>query len=448
MIRLKAQEKGLSFSLDADPALPGCLIGDEMRIREVLTNLLNNAVKYTERGYVRLTARAGEREGDTVRLVFTVEDSGIGIRRKDMEKLFTKFQRLDMERNSTVEGSGLGLVITRSLLDMMNGTIDVDSEYGKGSVFTVTVPQKIAAEEDENSAAAQPDVEKSILAPEARLLIVDDTKMNLIVTASLLKHTEARVDTALSGAESLELAEKNSYDIIFMDQRMPEMDGTEALRRIRQLKNNNSRIPVICLTADAIVGAKERYLAEGFTDYLTKPVNSRQLEAMLMKYLPRKKFTVVTSQKAEPVPKAPAQPEDDESWAALRAAEIKPETGLMYCQEDETLYRSLLQEFAGNAEEKLAGMRAAFAAEDWKTYGLLVHSLKSTSGTIGATALSEIAAGLEKAANENDAEKIREDHESALELYRKAAEAAEKTAGKSEKQTGSEEVVLEFLPEE
>lgn len=211
----------------------------------------------------------------------------IGIRPEDQEKLFTKFQRVDLQHNSTVEGTGLGLAITRSLLTLMGGEIHLESVYGEGSTFTVTVPQKIRNPEPikdfhtcfrENMAGMRV-YETSFLAPDAQILIVDDTRMNLTVAKALLKKTKTDITTAISGAEAVELAGMMPFDLILMDQRMPEMDGSEAMRLIRKQEGSPNRsTPIICLTADAVIGARERYLAQGFTDYLTKPIDSAALE--------------------------------------------------------------------------------------------------------------------------------------------------------------------------
>ena len=362
MILLRARDKGLDFIVDVDPSLPDALIGDELRVRQIFTNLLNNAVKFTEKGYVRLTVGGAKREDGMLSLTTVVQDTGIGIRDEDLDKLYTKFQRLDMQRNSTVEGTGLGLSITQKLLNMMGGSIEVRSEYGKGSSFTVTIPQSIASgtpigefrKHPANSAQENASRRESFRAPSARVLIVDDTRMNLSVAEGLLKRTEIQVDTASGGAEAIELARQKPYDVILMDQRMPEVDGTDALRRIRALSGGpNSAVPVICVTADAVMGAKERYMAEGFTDYLTKPIDSRALEALLIRYLPAEKVTVVHVE-------APSEGAEEE-LAALRAAGIEPRTGLKYCQEDAALYRSLLCEYARGAAEKTQGLRSALA---------------------------------------------------------------------------------------
>ncbi len=307
MLRYKAQDKKLDLIFDVDKTIPDELKGDEIRVRQVLVNILNNAVKYTEKGSVIMTLK-GEREDDRITLVAAIEDTGIGIREEDKEKLFSKFERLEMERNSTVEGTGLGLVITKRLLDMMGGDISVESEYGSGSVFTVRIPQTIVSEEPIGDFKAHYEAgvqenkvyKESFRAPRAKVLVVDDTKINLTVVKHLLKNTKMIIETASSGKEGVSMAEKTEYDVILMDQRMPEMNGTEALHRIRSTAGAASVVsPVICLTADAVVGARDRYMAEGFSDYITKPVDGYELEKMLMKYLPKDKMVIVREKTGE-----------------------------------------------------------------------------------------------------------------------------------------------------
>ena len=454
MMRFRAQDKGLDYVIDVDASLPDGLYGDKVRVRQIVTNLLTNAVKYTEHGSVSMTVR-GERKGsDTLLLTFIVRDTGIGIRPDDLERLFTKFHRLDLEHNSTVEGTGLGLVITQRLLELMDGTIDVQSEYGKGSVFTVTIPQKIVSEEtvgDDRSTyrenAQEPKAYRAAFrAPSARVLVVDDTKMNLTVAAGLLKQTGMQIDTAGSGAEAVALARETAYDVILMDQRMPEMDGTEALHRIRAIGDGpNTATPVICLTADAVIGAKERYIAEGFSDYLPKPINSIALEKLLMKYLPQEKL--VTAQAEPPHAKEiPAQGADD-GFDALRAAGIDPRIGLQYCQGEEGFYRSLLSEYARGAAEKTESLRRCLDAEDWNEYAIHVHALKSTSRMIGAAALADAAATLEAAANAGDGETVRTAGTAMLETYEATASAIRAAVGAPAPSDGNGDgEIMEFLP--
>ncbi len=303
MISFKARSKNLKFGVDVDESIPDGLFGDEVRIRQVITNVLNNAVKYTEDGSVTLivdTKDPFEKGGSSfTNLVVKVRDTGIGIKEEDLKKLFSKFQRVDLEKNSSIEGTGLGLAITESLLDMMGGKIEVESEYGKGSIFTITLPQKIVS--DEPIGDFKKKVEKSMdnltarkesfRAPNARILVVDDTKMNITVVKGLLKKTEMVIDSASSGKASIDLCRENRYDVILMDQRMPEMDGITAMHIIKEDEGSlNKETPFICLTADAVTGARERYMSEGFTDYLTKPIDSDDLKEKLVESLPAEKI--------------------------------------------------------------------------------------------------------------------------------------------------------------
>ncbi|MBR4947367.1 MAG: response regulator [Clostridiales bacterium] len=461
MTLFKARDKGLDFIIDVDESLPDELFGDEMRVKQIFTNLLNNAVKYTEHGNIRLRL-TGEKEEDVVILSASVRDTGIGIKTEDREKLFNKFQRLDIEHNSTIEGSGLGLVITQRLLEMMGGTISVESEYGSGSSFTVTIPQKIVSDTpvgdfqkrfEENVLGAAV-YRESFRAPKAHILIVDDTKMNLTVVVNLLKNTKMKIDTASSAAGAVALAEINCYDLILMDQRMPEMDGTEALHRIRESASGASKdSPVICLTADAVVGAKERYLEEGFTDFLTKPIDSYALEKMLMKYLPEEKVESVVDDSEPSKNKAEI---NEDGYNALRDAGIEPRVGLPYCQNDEEFYRTLLAEYARGKQEKTETITKSFEAEDWHNYAIYVHALKSTSKTIGALLLSEQAAKLEAAANTGDAAAIRKEHYDMLERYETVtegirafmpAETTSEGANANADASSDDDEILEFLPE-
>lgn len=301
MMALRAKEKNLDFRIENNPSLPKRLYGDELRVRQIIINLLSNAVKYTKKGSVVLRVD-GTWENKDIILKITVRDTGIGIRIEDQQKLFQSFQRVDEKRNINVEGSGLGLAITNQLVQQMGGTISVESEYGKGSVFQAKIIQKVLSAEalgDFSKGYVQPEEEKehyhkSFSAPLAKVLAVDDMEVNLKVFAALLKDTQIQVDTALSGMECLKKLQKEKYDIIFLDHMMPELDGVETLRNMKTLiDNKNTDTPVIMLTANAISGAKEEYLAAGFSDYLSKPLQPKLLEKMVLKYLPKE--LVVTS---------------------------------------------------------------------------------------------------------------------------------------------------------
>ncbi len=452
MISFRAGNKGLDFRVDADASIPDGLYGDAIHVRQILTNLLSNAVKYTDSGSVRLTVRAEEtklKPGETLTLIVSVQDTGIGIREEDIQRLFEKFQRVNLEKTSTVEGTGLGLAITRKLLAMMDGEIHVESVYGEGSVFTVRIPQRVVSCEPIGSPETRFELDlppakpyqESFRAPDAHILIVDDTRMNLTVAVGLLSKTKMRIDTASGGAEAVGLARSTPYDLILMDQRMPGMDGAETLRSIREQPDGaNRETPVICMTADAVQGARERYLAEGFTDYLSKPVAFKALEEMLKKYLPVEKLLAAEDEALSPYPPEGAGLD----W--LREAGVRTDIGLSYCQNDEALYLVILKEFQQSAEEKMQNLRTYYDAGDWKNYSILVHALKSTSRTIGAQELSEMAAALEEAGRREDGNTIRLKHDPMMEQYRHFADTLAQHLN-IEKQDAEAEDILEFLPD-
>lgn len=461
-ILFKAKEKGLRFDLVVDDAIPDALFGDEVRVRQVITNVLSNAVKYTNEGGVELSVRSSAPRnvsaGERIVLTIEVKDTGIGIREEDLGKLFSKFQRVDLKHTSTVEGTGLGLAITQSLLAAMGGEIHAESTYGIGSVFTATLPQRVESPEPIGSVRGK--LEKSVedartyralfQAPDAHILIVDDTRMNLTVAMGLLKKTGVQIDTAMGGAEAVALAQNTPYDLILMDQRMPGMDGTEALRRIRgQEGGKNTTTPIVCLTADAVIGAKERYLAEGFTDYLTKPIDSKALERMLTRYLPQDKVQFVEHDGAgaDEADGRTVRVHAADDYVSLRVAGVSLQDGLRYCQDDEDLYRELLGEYAGSSPEKMRDLQRFFEKHDWDNYAILAHALKSTSKTIGADALSQVAARAEQAAKEGDAASVGQCHARMMAQYDQVVEAIA-LLGLGNEASAQDDDILEFLPDE
>ena len=296
MVYMKACEKGLKLRVVGEERLPKRLYGDEVRVRQIITNILNNAVKYTEQGFVELSVNYRETGTEIIELQIQVKDSGIGIAPENKKYLFSSFERLEKERNRHIEGTGLGLAITKQLLDQMDGAVWVESEVGKGSTFFVALPQTVVSREPigdffshiQNYTVEKEEYKECFQAPDAKVLVVDDVMMNLQVVKGLLRDTKVQVTLAKSGAEALELAEKERYDLILMDHMMPEMDGIETLQKIREGSTSNKQTPIVVLTANAIAGEKEKYLAAGFVDYLSKPVRGKELEKMVMKYLPQK----------------------------------------------------------------------------------------------------------------------------------------------------------------
>lgn len=432
MVSYKAGQKGLEFKMNVDATIPDALYGDEVRLRQVVVNILNNAVKYTPKGSVTFTVKATEQTEHSLYLEFIVQDTGIGIREEDKEKLFGKFQRLDLEKNRNIEGTGLGLAITVRLTEMMAGTISMDSVYGEGSTFTVRLPQLVEKEDpigDFNvriEAALQDEkgYQESFTAPTAHILVVDDNDMNLMVVKSLLEKTRINIHTACSGKECLQLIQDNHYDLIFLDHMMPEMDGLETLARAQKLITSQCKdTPFVALTANAVAGVKEMFLRKGFHDYLSKPVDGKTLEAMVAKYLPPEKII----------------PSSGTATNAAANEQIDLETAMNYCGNDEDMQKKFLTMFVSRREAVSAQLDNDLAAQNIADYTTHVHALKSTALSIGGVKLSECAKALEMAGhaycdgpeNEKDSQLayIQTHHQEALELYQRLSQEAKERFG-------------------
>lgn len=296
MVTCKAEEKGLFFELNVDRNIPRVLIGDEIRIKQIITNILSNAVKYTKEGGITftITSTKSDKRQDEVSLHVEIKDTGVGIKKEDLDKLFIAFERIEEKKNRDVEGTGLGMAIAQSFLNMMGSKINVESEYGVGSVFSFELRQTVVdweaiGEYDEafkQFRSEQKAYKSKFEAPEAKILIVDDTEINLKVLISLLRETKIQIDTADSGDACISKFKTKHYDIIFLDHMMPGKDGIETIKEMRTLNDTaNENTPVICLTANAISGMREKYIEAGFDDYLTKPIDTVKLENMILNYL-------------------------------------------------------------------------------------------------------------------------------------------------------------------
>ena len=301
MIKVKLDAKKLKLLLDFDSNTPKLLHGDEIRIKQIITNILTNSAKYTERGSVtfRVSYEKIPSEPDSVMLKVSVRDTGIGIKPSDMDKLFSKFDRIEENRNRNIEGTGLGMSITKELLDMMGSQLNVSSIYGAGSEFSFSIKQTVVSWEqlgdfEEIQKKTNEEVKEykqKFEAPDANILVVDDNQMNLLVFTRLLKQTKVKIDKAGSGDEAISMIFKKKYDVIFLDHMMPEKDGVQVLRELKEGPvNPNTETPYICLTANAIAGARDEYIKIGFDDYLAKPVNPEELEKMLFEHLPKEKI--------------------------------------------------------------------------------------------------------------------------------------------------------------
>lgn len=421
----RAQSKGLEFNINVNPKTPSLLSGDEVRLRQIINNLLSNAIKYTPSGTVDLLVDfktlPEENSNKRIELVVIVADTGIGIRSDDRGKLFQSFERIDLDRNRNIEGTGLGLNLTKKLVEMMDGRVLVKSVYGSGSVFEVHVPQPVIGDavignfmERHKEFISFNSGVKKFKAKNARLLVVDDVSMNLKVVCGLLKETEIKVDTATNGEDALALVEENHYDLILLDHMMPVMDGIETLQCMKDIKSFDiKKTPVVMLTANAVVGAKDAYIQAGFTDYITKPIREEVLLTTVKKLLPPELIDKVdVAEKNSPM--LTLHSVDDLSGVLDTA------TGLGYCMNDKGFYREMLVEYVKN--DRLADLESSFAKGDFEDYRINMHSLKSTSLTIGAVALSETAKTIEIACKEGNVDFVRSQHEKCMADYKTVLE--------------------------
>ncbi len=482
----RAKSKSLEFIVDVDQALPSVLYGDDVRITQVIMNLLTNAVKYTEEGKVTLSIKEGARDEDAVFIDVQVKDTGIGIKEEDMGKLFESFERLEEKRNRNIEGTGLGMSIVTKLLAMMESELHVESVYGKGSVFSFRLKQYIVDKQPIGDyvkrlekSRNESDNEIHLYAPKARVLVVDDNDMNLKVAKNLMKLNGIVPDQAASGMDAIELIRNNTYDIVFLDHMMPKMDGIETLAMIKEDNLTREGMTIIALTANAVVGAKETYLNAGFDDYLSKPIEVDKLEEKLEKYLPEDIVTWKTKEKPETKPEetvgnknhqseedilefAPSEgdgimefapsggddiiefaptgadgaddilefaPEEsdnssqrvlsvDEKIGQIREMGISVDDGMTYCAGDKEFYVDMLKEYIDSYEEKSQQLNKLFRTKEWSQYQIYVHALKSTSRTIGANDLSELARSMEEASSKGDGEYIGKYHDKLMTDYK------------------------------
>ena len=437
LIRGKAEQKNLEFYVEVQKEIPNQLFGDELRNRQIIGNLLNNAVKYTQEGSVSLkitydTSEPEDGEQNRIELLIQVSDTGIGIRQEDMGKLFGNFERLDLEKNRNIEGTGLGLAITKKLAEAMGGSVEVTSEYGRGSTFSVRLPQKVVDStpigEFEMEAVAETDTQgvymEKFHAPEARILVVDDNNMNLMVVKGLLKKTKVQIVTCNNGRECLERMQKEHFHIILLDHMMPGMDGMEVIKRTQTLENNRcTSTPIIALTANALKGMKEMYLEAGFTDYLSKPVDGEKLEQMVRKYLPEELVHTPEEEVQACSGTSTSNPIVETATEENDTPLIDQNTAMVYCGNDEELYREILDCYCLEKEENQEKMKKCLEDNNLADYRILIHALKSTSLNIGCKSLYNMALELEKACKNNDLDYVKENHAACMELYDRVVEA-------------------------
>ncbi len=410
-VRLKGTE--VNLEADIDKNVPSLLYGDSVRVKQVLINIIGNAVKFTKKGYIKLSVTSEYCDDTKVKLIFGVKDTGIGIKKEDMAKLFGAFNQVDTKKNRAVQGTGLGLVISKNICELMGGSIEVESVYGEGTVFIVNIIQKVLDKKPldiSKSNEIHNNELKKIFKPSdidsimgKKVLVVDDNSVNLVIAKELLQPYKLEVDIASSGKEALAKVTENKYDIIFMDHMMPEMDGVETTREIRKMDIPYcKKVPVVALTANAVYGAREELIESGFCDYLAKPIDVKQFEAVLHKYL----GNISADKYSENI-----EAENITSMKIAATAEISINgidavNAMSKMNLNETTYFSILKTYYVDLPAALKRIIEAKAQGDIKKFTIDVHGVKSSSASVGAMELSELARQLELAGKEENLEFI------------------------------------------
>ena len=468
MLKERACSKGLSYETIIDENVPDHINTDEVRIKQILINLINNGIKYTESGSITLRLYGRYLEEDSYGLCMDVKDTGQGIREEDKAELFEAFARIDIKKNRNVEGTGLGLAIVKNVVDSMNGEIGVESEYGKGTVFTVRIPVNVVDETpvpkdyetDRRVLKGDGETECDFSAPEACILAVDDNTTNLSIVRLFLKRTRIVPELCPGGMDALNKCRKKKYDLILLDHMMPEPDGIETLKLIREDEASlNHETTAIVLTANAVAGSRQIYLDAGFADYLTKPLDPVLLEQTIRRYLPPDKILTVrredqgdtdgakTSGAGKSVADEPGENKADETDGdgtkkdgiintyrkekltggvgdmsfreRLEAIEgMDYESALMNSAGDEDFLKEIIADIIDESETRTERMRSTLAADDIKNYAVEAHALKSVMATIGVTGLSGHAKEHELAAKEGNIDLVKQDCEALLTEYR------------------------------
>ncbi len=424
-------EKPIDIQIEVDKKIPSVLYGDELRMKQILTNILSNAAKYTEKGTITLKVFFQWINSERISLCFQIKDTGAGIKEEDLPTMFEEFRRLDMSKNRNVEGTGLGLNIVKQLVYLMQGNINVDSVYGKGSTFTVFIPQKVLdstpignyEQSVRRSRRRDGHAKTHFIASKARVLVVDDNAMNLTLMKALLKRTLMEVDTASSGKECLQLTRQKKYHIILMDHMMPGMDGVETLHKLRaEADNMNKGTVVIALTANAVAGSREMYLEYGFDNYFAKPIQADRLDEMLVNYLPPELIHIEHNDAGESVDRS----DEDKNTTGQDLLVIDRELGVSYCMESEELYMEVLAEFCSQMEIYIPQFEEYFKNEKWSDYAVIAHAVKSNSRTIGATAFADLSFKHECAGKTGDISFIHEGYTGYISLLKELVENVKK----------------------
>ena len=425
LVKERADEKSLELVTEINDEIPNEIISDEFRIRQILVNLINNAVKYTDKGMIKLRL-GGSYTDDGYMLSMRVSDTGKGIREEDQEHLFEAFTRANEKENVNIEGTGLGLAIVKSIVTSMNGEVGVESEYGAGSEFWVKLPVNYVSKDPlnidfmENKTEYETVPETSdFVATEAKVLAVDDNQSNLTIVRLFLKRTGIKPDLCSNGKRAIELCKEKKYDLILLDHMMPAPDGIETLRIIRSDEASlNKDTKVVVLTANAVAGSRKLYMDAGFDDYLTKPLEARILEQTVKNMLPKEKVKEVIADEGVESKQEESSEEMSPLKKRLTAIEgFDYETALLYCAGDEEILEDIIKDVAAEGSERSERMRKNLEANDIDAYRIDAHTIKSTMATIGLSALSERAKRHEFAAKENDTGFIFGDSDEFLKEY-------------------------------
>ncbi|MDR1156965.1 MAG: response regulator [Oscillospiraceae bacterium] len=404
LMKFTASEKPVQFRCHLEDDVPQVLFGDEVRIRQVVTNILNNALKYTRAGHVLLDVRRVPGDDGRDVLSIRVEDTGIGIQPENIPKLFDAFEQFDNVKNRSIVGTGLGLSITKRLVDMMEGKILISSEYGKGSVFTILLP---LIEGNPANLVLEGDVRRVIALPEAKILVVDDNSINLTVALGFLATHSIKADTAVNGVEAIEKVQAEAYDLVFMDHMMPIMDGVEATTHIRALGGRYEDLPIIALTANAVGDSRELFLSSGMNDYLLKPIEAPEMNKILARWLPADKISRTES--IDGADEAPAEGSRYEPLLAVLAnvEGLDVEAGLSHVNGHRETYIRVLRQFCKGLSQGLADLRAFAGDKRWSDYAIAVHAMRGVCANLGHASLAEWAFRLEQAAKDGDEDTTR-----------------------------------------